>query len=131
MLLNSIFSLLHSHGVIQRNFIMIKESQTNFMGDPPVFTIIGETWGGPPTYYNWTKDGVLLTNSHQFSITIEAIPQSEGFRYHDSIYHSTLTVNGHLPGSYKYRVKNVVSEVIASSIIIQGTTSYSTTIIIM
>ena len=75
------------------------------MSDPPTFTLIGDTSGGPPTTYTWTRDGQVITNSASYSIALQLdLDNSDVFR--ESIYHSTLTVTGVLPGVYQYSVTN-------------------------
>ena len=77
---------------------------TSFQSDPPTFTLLGATSGGPPTTYTWTRNGQVITNSASYSISIQVERTPAGFQ--NSRYRSTLTVTGRLPGVYQYSVTN-------------------------
>ena len=79
-------------------------SLTSFQSDPPTFTLIGATSGGPPTTYTWTRNGQVITDNASYSISIQVERSQVGFR--NSRYRSTLTVTGRLPGVYQYSVTN-------------------------
>ncbi len=68
------------------------------MATPPTFTLYGDTGGGPPVEYTWTRDGVVITNDGSYSIFIMI--------NNDAFYRSTLIVTGILPGVYQYSVNN-------------------------
>ena len=82
----------------------IQISLTSFQSNPPSFTLLGATGGGPPTTYTWTRNGQVITNSTSYSISIQVVHSPDGFR--NSQYRSTLTVTGRLPGVYQYSVTN-------------------------
>ena len=90
-------------GVITTNQVSL--SSSSFLGDPPTFTLIGETRGGPPTLYTWTRNAGQITNSSSFSISI-SVKSSAVERFRESVYVSTLVVRGNLPGVYQYSVTN-------------------------
>ena len=79
-------------------------SLTSFQSDPPTFTLLGATSGGPPTTYTWTRNGQVITDSASYSISIQVERSQVGFQ--NSRYRSTLTVTGRLPGVYQYSVTN-------------------------
>ena len=89
-------------GAISGNHISLTSS--SFLPDPPTFTLLGATSGGPPTTYTWTRNGQVITNSASYSISIQVERTIAGFQ--DSRYRSTLTVTGRLPGVYQYSVTN-------------------------
>ena len=75
------------------------------MSDPPTFTLVGETSGGPPTTYTWTRDGQIITNNVPYSIALQ-LNLNTGDVFQESIYRSRLTVTGRQPGVYQYSVTN-------------------------
>ena len=94
-----------SHFLIGRGAISgIQIILTSFQSDPPTFTVLGATSGGPPTTYTWTRNGQVITNSASYSISIQLDRSPDGFQ--NSRYRSTLTVTGRLPGVYQYSVTN-------------------------
>ena len=82
----------------------IQVSLTSFQSDPPTFTLLSATSGGPPTTYTWTRNGQVIINSASYSISIQVERSPAGFQ--NSRYRSTLTVTGRLPGVYQYSVTN-------------------------
>ena len=80
-------------------------SSSSFLTDPPTFTLVSETSGGPPTNYTWTKDGRAITDGSPFSIFL-SLNESSPRRFRDSLYVSTLIVTGRYPGVYGYTVTN-------------------------
>ena len=90
-------------GVITTNQVPLPSS--SFLGDPPTFTLIGETRGGPPTLYTWTRNAGQITSNSSFSISI-SVKSSAVERFRESLYVSTLVVRGNLPGVYQYSVTN-------------------------
>ncbi len=79
------------------------------MTTPPTFTLYGDTGGGPPVEYTWTRNGVVITNHDSYSISIGIntdAGQSNTDRYYNAFYRSTLIVTGVLPGVYQYSVNN-------------------------
>ena len=93
-------------GTIIPNYRVILGS-SSLASDPPTFILVGDTSGGPPTTYTWTRDGQVITNSASYSIPLQLnlyIDSSDVFQ--ESLYHSTLTVTGVLPGVYQYSVSN-------------------------
>jgi hypothetical protein len=98
-------------GIITVDQVSLESSW--FMAITPTFTLVGETSGGPPTTYTWTRDGVEITNSSSDSIslslnTVPMEPDTADNRaaYLASLYRSTLTVTGVFPGVYQYSVSN-------------------------
>ena len=108
-------------GVITSNQVSL--SSSSLMSDPPTFTLFGDTNGGPPTTYTWTRNGQIITNDASYSISIQIrLGSSEAFR--ESHYRSTLTVTGRLPGVYQYSVTNRATSGMVTgqfTITIQGT----------
>lgn len=119
----TIFYLL-SQGLLTASTIILLHSLASFLSDPPSFTIIGNTRGGPPTYNHWTKDGVILNSTAEFNISIEAMQQNMEVRYRDSIFESSLTVTGHHPGMYQYVAANPLSSQLMDSILIEGSNNF-------
>ena len=89
-------------GVIRS--IQVSLSSSSFLADPPTFTLMGETRGGPPATFDWSRNGVEITNSISFTISISLKNVEE--RFTESVYVSTLVVRGNLPGVYQYSVTN-------------------------
>ena len=77
-------------------------SLTTFQSTPPTFSLVGESFGGPPTTFTWRRNGAVITANSSHGISIAA----EERAYHESRYRSTLTVTGHFPGEYQYSVTN-------------------------
>ena len=91
-------------GAITTNQVFLSSS-SSLTSDPPTFTLVGDTSGGPPTTYTWTRNGQVITNNASYSISLRAnLDSSDVFQ--ESLYHSTLTVTGVLPGVYQYSVTN-------------------------
>ena len=90
-------------GVITTNQVSLSSS---FLADPPTFTLMGETRGGPPTTFHWRRNGVEITNSSLFTISISLKNVEE--RFTESVYVSTLVVRGNLPGVRTYICKQVL-----------------------
>ena len=76
------------------------------MAASPSFTLAGDTEGGPPETYTWTRNGAPITNNDSFSISIGVNNVTDPSAYDNSRYRSTLTVTGRLPGVYQYSVTN-------------------------
>ena len=76
------------------------------MAASPSFTLAGDTEGGPPENYTWTRNGAPITNNDSFSISIGVNGVTDPSAYENSRYRSTLTVTGRLPGVYQYSVSN-------------------------
>jgi hypothetical protein len=83
------------------------------------FILVGETSGGPPTTYTWTRNGITLINSSQYRISI-SVDLDRPDRYTNARYISTLTVTGSYPGVYEYSVRNRATSTLADSIDIEG-----------
>ena len=97
-------------------------SSSSFLTDPPAFTLVGETGGGPPTTYNWARNGVNITEGGPFSISL-SLNESCPRRFVDSLYVSKLTVTGRYPGVYGYSVTNRATQTIVRSVFaIEGMT---------
>ena len=85
------------------------------LADPPSFTLLGNTRGGPPEISTWTRNGEVISDNDSYSISlaVNEVNRIDVFEddFNDAIlqqtrYHSTLTVTGNLPGVYVYSVIN-------------------------
>ena len=83
--------------------------------DPPSFTLLGDTRGGPPEISTWTRNGEVISDggSYSISLTVNEVNRIDVFMddfdeaiLEQSRYRSTLTVTGNLPGVYVYSVIN-------------------------
>ena len=99
-------------GVISTNYVSLVDP---FISDPPSFTLIGDTRGGPPVTNTWTRNGEEISDGGSYSISLEVneVNRIDVFEddFDDRIlrqtrYRSTLTVTGNLPGVYVYSVIN-------------------------
>ena len=114
-------------GVI--NTISISLVDPSFMADPPSFTLIGDTTGGPPETSSWTRNGVTISDggSYSISLTVPGVTSTDtrdliavNQIFQESCYRSTLT--GNLPGVYVYTVINrAMSAPRTASFTIEGT----------
>ena len=85
------------------------------------FTLFGNTSGGPPTTYTWTRNGQVITNDASYTIAIQ-VNQGAGAHFAYSRYRSTLNMTGRLPGVYQYSVTNrATSGIVTNQFIIKGT----------
>ena len=95
-----------------------------------MFTLIGDTSGGPPVNYTWTRDGVEIidgeiTNGGSFNISLSVKEGSNAERFRDSLYRSKLTVMGRYPGEYAYIVSNrATHSSVSANFIIQGMSGF-------
>ena len=91
------------------------------MAASPSFTLTGDTEGGPPENYTWTRNGAPITNNDSFSISIGVNNVTDLTAYANSRYRSTLIVTGMLPGVYQYSVSNrATPNTVTSNITIEG-----------
>ena len=99
-------------GAISTNSVSLVDS---FMTDPPSFTLIGDTRGGPPVTNTWTRNGEVISDGGSYSISLVVNevnridvfqPDFEDRILRQSCYRSTLAVTGNLPGVYVYSVIN-------------------------
>ena len=96
------------------------------MASSPSFTLAGDTEGGPPETYTWTRNGAPITNNDSFSVSIGVNGVTDQSAYTNSRYRSTLTVTGRLPGVYQYSVSNrATSNTLTSNINIEGNGIYT------
>ena len=96
------------------------------MAASPSFTLAGDTEGGPPETYTWTRNGVSITNNDSLSISIGVNGVTDPSAYDNSRYRSTLTVTGRLPGVYQYSVSNrATPNTLISNINIEGNDIYT------
>ena len=103
------------------------------LADPPSFTLIGDTRGGPPEISTWTRNGEVISDNDSYSTTLKVNEVDRIDVYEDDFddrilrqtrYRSTLTVTGNLPGVYVYSVSNrVMSAPMTASFTIEGTIS--------
>ena len=70
--------------------------------DPPVFTLTCTSTGGPATTVSWRRDGIVLTDNSNNSITSQIL-----FDAVTATYSHTLRVTGRLAGEYQCRVSNI------------------------
>lgn len=119
-LLYLFYLYFYSAGILTTATTLLINPLTDFLSDIPYFTIIGKTQGGPPTSRNWTKDGMVLTSSETFNISIVAIAENSESRYQHSVYESTLVVMGRQPGLYQYSATNTLSTLWTDTIAIEG-----------
>ena len=75
---------------------------TDSTTDPPVFTLTCTSTGGPPTTVSWRRDGIVLTDNSNNSITTQILLDAEA-----ATYNHTLTVTGRLVGEYQCSVSNI------------------------
>ena len=118
-------------GVITTNTVTLDTSSSPFPGNPPTFTLYGDTERGPPVTSTWTRDGVEITDSTSFSISLRVNtiledspfgPNNNDAAFSNSRYRSTLTVTGSLPGNYQYSVNNrAMTNPRVDSFVIEGT----------
>ncbi len=97
------------------------------MATPPTFILDGDTDGGPPVEYTWTRNGVVITNNGSYNISIWINSDRGQLTTSDilsnALYRSKLIVTGVLPGVYQYSVNNRATPTSADSDInIEGTT---------
>ena len=98
-------------GSIDTITVYLRDRHT-IMADPPSFTLIGDTIGGPPVTNIWTRDGDVISDGGPYSISVEVNEINtldvESVRevLQESPYRSTLTVVGNIPGVYAYSVIN-------------------------
>ena len=93
---------------------------SSFLSDPPTFILFGNTSGGPPTTYIWTRNGQVITTNASYKVTL-LVNQGAGAHFVHSLYRSTLTVTGRLPGVYQYSVTNrATSGMVTDQINIEG-----------
>ena len=112
-----ICNLCTGRGRVIINRILL--SSSSFSSDPPTFTLVSDTSGGPPTTYTWTRNGQVITNDSSHSISLQVEQTFAGFQ--NSRYRSTLTVTGVLPGVYQYSVTNrATSGMVTGQITIEG-----------
>ena len=87
------------------NSLQVFLSASSFLSDPPTFTLFGDTSGGPPTTYTWTRNGSPIEANDIYSFSIQVNGRGKTV-FQNSNYTSTLTVTGILPGVYQYSVTN-------------------------
>ena len=105
-------------GVVEIDEVFLFSSSC--MSDPPTFTLFGNTSGGPPTTYIWTRNGQVITNDASYTIAIQ-VNRGAGARFAHSLYRSILTVTGRLPGVYQYSVTNrATSGMVTDQFMIEG-----------
>ena len=105
IILAFVFALIKiaGNGVVSSNVVFLQTSLSSFESSPPVFTLVGNTIGGPPTTYSWRRNGQEITNNGSYNISL-MLDDSQPL--HQVHYTSTLNVTGYLPGVYEYSVIN-------------------------
>ena len=83
--------------VISLDFNLISELDSTI----PTFTLTCTSTGGPVTTVTWMRDGEILTENSNYSITSQILIYSE-----NATYNHTLTVTGKLLGEYECIVSN-------------------------
>ncbi len=104
-------------GAITQSAVTLQSS--SFMATPPTFTLYGNTSGGPPVEYTWTRNGAVITNNDSYSISIRLnnpVSTSTINLLSNAFYISALIVTGLLPGVYQYYVNNKATEITKTSI---------------
>ena len=89
-------------GAITTNVVNL--SSSSFPADSSNFSLTGDTRGGPPTIFDWRRNGVSITSNSSFAISISL--QNVEEKFIESVYVSTLVVKGNFPGVYQYSVIN-------------------------
>ena len=98
--------------------------EAQWSGDNASFSLLGKTVGGPVDG-RWERDGLILENSHQFTITYE-LDMSIVDWIRLLPYTSRIHVHGRYPGIYTYTATNrVTKEVFSDFVNIQGTMCFS------
>ena len=116
-----VYSLLILGGIITSTDVSLLSK--SFLDNPPTFTLSSNTSGGPPTDYTWRRDGVPLTSDTTYNSSIQ-VNGNTVVGNQESLYHSTLTVTGNLPGVYQYSVQNRAnSSAVSDSFTIESTMS--------
>ena len=97
---------------------MVSLSSYSFLSDPTTFTLFGDTSGGPPTTYIWTRNGQVITHNATYNIFIEVNGDvNVTSRFQNSSYRSTLTVTSGLTGVYQYSVTNRATPMMVTDLI--------------
>ena len=101
------------------------------LADPPSFTLLSDTRGGPPENSTWTRNGEVISDNDSYSISLAVnevnridvfMEDFDDVILRQSRYRSTLTVVGNLPGVYVYSVINrAMSAPRTASFTIEGT----------
>ena len=86
---DSIYGHPPGHGIITTSQVSLTSS--SFLTDPPTFTLFGDTRGGPPTTYTWTRNGQVISNNASYNISIQ-VNEDITARLRESHYCSRLTV---------------------------------------
>ena len=78
--------------------------------DPPEFSIICHSYGGPATTVEWLIDGVPVEedSDHTTNQIIED-------RLSNTVYYNTLRVRGRLPGMYKCTISNNIEDFVSGT----------------
>ena len=111
-------------GSISINQVSLLSS--SFLADPPTFTLVADTSGGPPETYTWTRDGVEIWENQSIAL------QRSIRVFQDSLYRSTLSMRGRLPGVYRFTVNNRATSMARSrDFTIEGISLYVNNIIML
>ena len=98
---------------------------SSFHSDPPTFTLVGDSVGGPPTNYTWRRNGEVITANSSYNISIAVNNGEDRASREQAHYTSTLVVTGIFPGRYEYSVSNpATSTPVTSYELIEGNSHY-------
>ena len=81
------------------------QSSPNF-GSNPLFTLVGDTSGGPPTGVQWRRNGRLFSTGTMSRITTVVNPNNDQEGRENCRYRSMATINAVWPGRYEYTASN-------------------------
>lgn len=70
------------------------------------FSLRGDSSGGPPEIYTWSRDGTVINDADSFFSISIALNGNSLQTNTESRYRSTLTVAENLTGVYQYSVSN-------------------------
>ena len=70
------------------------------------FSLRGDSSGGPPEIYTWSRDGTVINDADSFFSISIALNGNSLQTNTESRYRSTLTVAENLTGVYQYSISN-------------------------
>ena len=90
------------------------EPETDLLEEPPQFSLICISVGGPVTEVAWEREGEVVVDDADHSSSQIVIDPS------DAVYHNVLVVSGRYGGEYTCTVSNVKTS-FSTTIDIEGT----------